>query len=241
MAPRTKSVNTHSTSFRHRHLPATTFPSPKGNQTHLDNSNRPTTTATPPRTRSNPYHPSPTPPTPPPTPSKATSDPRRRLAGRFPAFPRGPRERERGKNERQRTANRQPPDPTRPDPIQPIGGFPPPRPAPPLSTASRHHHVPTSPAWHAADDPGARPAPVRASGSRLDWARRTGVMHRAGLGRLRGGEGEPRQRDYTARKMEPDTYTSHPLGLLSKLGCRCSLHRPVTRPTHHPNPSIDRR
>lgn len=64
-------------------------------------------------------------------------------------------------------------------------------------------------------------------------------MHRAGLGRLRGGRGEPRQKDYTARKMEPDTYTSHPLGLLSKLGCRCSLHRPVTRPTHHPNSSID--
>lgn len=114
MAPRTKSVNTHSTSFRHRHLPATTFPSPKGNQTHLDNSNRPTTTATPPRTRSNPYHPSPTPPTPPPTPSKATSDPRRRLAGRFPAFPRGPRERERKKRA---PKNRQPPT-ARPDPAR---------------------------------------------------------------------------------------------------------------------------
>lgn len=183
---------------KHRHLPR--------QLSYLPKSTKPSSTTLtdrpqpppPPRTRvlQSIPHPSPTPLTPPPTPSKATSDPRRRLAGRFPAFPRGPREKERGK--KQATTNRQPPDPTRPDPADRRVSSSSPRapkhciappPPPPRFPRARH---------------GTPPTLVRG----LHRSGRDAPCRSRAFARV-GGGGEYHRRCYPTRKMEP-THT-HPI------------------------------
>lgn len=207
MCPPGPKLFTHSTSFRHRHLPATTFPSPKANlnQTSLDNSNRPTTTSIP---SSNPRAPSHTTPI-----ANAThASPHTRAARPHPtragalqdASPlslKDPAKEGRGKE----TSNNEPPTanrPTRPDPIRSIrsAGFLLLAPRPP---EARHRATTTTTTTF----PRARhgtppPTPVRASGSRLGWrdGRDASCRSRA-FARGEGGRGS--RRYYTARKMEP--------------------------------------
>lgn len=226
-----KHLNMHSAPLQASPPSATTFLSPKVNQTQPDNSNRPTTTSTP---SSNPHAPIHTTPI-----TNAThTSPHTQQGHIRPApapcrtLPRLPSRTQR-EREREKTSNNEPPTanrPTRPDPIQPIGGFPPPRPAPP-STASRHHHH-----HHVSHEPGmARRRPWCAAYTG------PGVMHRAGPGRLLewGEEGNTIDDAIPRERWSRHTHipSSRP-AFQARLSSSSSMS-PSRDPSHHP-PSIDR-
>lgn len=212
---------------KHRHLPRQLSSLPKSTKpssTTLTDRPQP---PPPPRTRvlQSIPPPSPTPLTPPPTPSKATSDPRRRLAGRFPAFPRGPREKERGK--KQATTNRQPPDPTRPDPADRRVSSSSPR-------APKHCIAPPPPRFPRARH-GTPPTLVRG----LHRSGRDAPCRSRAFARVGGGEGNtiddaiPRER-WSRHTHIPSSRPAFQARLSSS-----SSTSPSRDPSHHP-PSIDR-
>lgn len=189
-----KHLNMHSAPLQASPPSATTFLSPKVNQTQLDNSNRPTTTSTPSSNPRAPIHTTPI--------TNATHASLHTQQGHIrpaPApcrmLPRLPsrtqRERER-ENKQQRTANRQPPDPTRPDPADRRVSSSSPRapkhciappPPPPRFPRARH---------------GTPPTLVRG----LHRSGRDAPCRSRAFARV-GGGGECHRRCYPTRKMEP--------------------------------------